>query len=180
MVKVGQRLNKRTAGRGPGRPSDITNEFRDMVTTRAMELRTASYTLQETTDIVNSEFGDKLSITSIRKWLEDRIKPQLEEKADTYRQHMLDQIALQKRRLEKKCAMGDAIAIGVWTRLVDREMRLTGVEKPTQIALAVSTNDSDGMEVHRMLDQFFGPGAVPAGESHVIQGEILARSDDEA
>lgn len=172
------RLAKRAAGRGRGRPSDITNEFRDMVTTRAIELRTASYTLRETADIVNEEFGDSLSVETVRTWIERRIKPELEEKADTYRQHLLDQISLQKRRLEKKMAMGDDKAIAAWTRLVDREMRLTGVEKPHQIALAVSTNDSDGMEVHRMLEQFFGAENGSPVDGHVIQGQVLERRDE--
>src|SRR3546814_20329597 len=100
------RLNKRKrAGRGQGRPDDITNTFRDAVTTRAMELRMDSYTLREPTEIVNEEFGDTLSVTTGREWIEARIKPELEEKADAYSQHLLDQISIatrsEKRRVGK-------------------------------------------------------------------------------
>src|SRR3546814_9001185 len=40
--------------------TDLTQEFRDAVTTRAMQLRLESYTLRETVAIVNEEFGDSL------------------------------------------------------------------------------------------------------------------------
>jgi hypothetical protein len=166
-----KRIGSVKGGRGGGRRTDVTETFRAAVATRAMELRMQSYTLRETTEIVNEEFGDSLSISTVSKWIDDRVKPELEETQDSYRQHLLGQIALAKRALEKRVMMGDDKAITAWTRLIDREMRLTGVEKPTQLALAVSTNDSDGEEVHRMLDQFFGSGAA----SHVIQGEVVRR-----
>ena len=98
-------LKKRKPGRSRGRPDDLTNHFRDAVATRAIELRMESYTLRETTEIVNDEFGDTLSIETVRKWIEDRIKPELEEKADAYRQHLLDQIAVAKRALSKRVMM---------------------------------------------------------------------------
>jgi len=168
------RLSRRKAGgRGPGRPSDITNEFRDQVTTRALELRRDSYTLRETVDIVNEEFGDNLAFETVRRWIQDRIKPQLEETAEAYRETLLEQISLQKRRLEKRMAMGDEKAIAAWTRLVDREMRLTGVEKPIKVDMNVNSRDADANEAQRLLDQFFG--VAPAGEGHVIQGEVVKR-----
>lgn len=170
------RLQKRKrGGRGPGRPSDITNEFRDAVTTRAMELRRDSYTLRETVEIVNEEFGDNLAFETVRRWIQERIKPELEETADAYRQTLLEQIATQKRRLEPKLLMGDEKAISAWTRLIDREMRLTGVEKPVQVALTTTNLDADGVEVQKMLDQFFG--APSAGAGHVIQGEVVRREE---
>jgi hypothetical protein len=172
---MGRRLNKRQGGRGQGRPSDITNEFRDMVATRAMELRGQSYTLRETTEIVNEEYDDSLSITTVRKWIEDRVKPELEESANSYRQHLLDQIATLKRRLEPKMLMGDEKAISAWTRLLDREMRLTGVEKPVQLHVVTSSADSDALDVQRQLDQFFGTGSAAGG--HVIQGEVVKREE---
>lgn len=172
------RLSKRKAGgRGPGRPSDITNEFRDQVTTRAMELRRDSYTLRETVDIVNEEFGDSLAFETVRRWIQERIKPQLEETAEAYRETLLEQISLQKRRLEPKMLMGDEKAIAAWTRLVDREMRLTGVEKPRQVQLTTVSADGDALEVQKIMDHFFGSGASPA-EGHVIQGEVVHRSDE--
>ena len=166
-------LKKRKPGRGDGRPSDITNTFRDAVTTRAIELRMESYTLRETAGIVNEEFGDTLSIETVRKWIEDRIKPELEEKADAYRQHLLDQIAVAKRALSKRVMMGDEKAVGAWTRLLDREMRLTGVEKPHQVHVTTSSADGDALDVQKQLDQFFG--TAPAGTGHVIQGEVVRR-----
>src|SRR3546814_15106833 len=96
------RLNKRKrAGRGQGRPDDITNTFRDAVTTRAMELRMDSYTLRETTEIVNEEFGNTLSVTTVREWREDRIKPALEEQGDENCQHLLERS--ERRRGGKEC-----------------------------------------------------------------------------
>lgn len=170
------RLSKRKgAGRGPGRPSDITNEFRDMVTTRAMELRRDSYTLREVVDIVNEEFDDNLAFETVRRWIQDRIKPELEETADAYRQTLLEQISLQKRRLEPKMLMGDEKAIAAWTRLVDREMRLTGVEKPIKVDMNVNNRESDANEAQQLLDAFFGNPSPGAG--HVIQGEVVKRDD---
>lgn len=164
---------RKSVGRGRGRPSDITNTFRDVVTTRAMQLRMESYTLRETTQMVNEEFGDSLSITTVREWIEDRIKPELEETADSYRQHLLDQIAVAKRALAKRVAMGDEKAVGAWTRLLDREMRLTGVEKPHQIAVTTNTAAGDELEVQKIMDHFFGAPQSAAG--HVIQGEVVRR-----
>ncbi|QNR51943.1 hypothetical protein phiRKBJ001_1 [Streptomyces phage phiRKBJ001] len=138
-----------------------------------MQLRMESYTLRETTDIVNEEFGDSLHLTTVREWIEDRIKPELEETADSYRQHLLDQIAVAKRALSKRVAMGDEKAVGAWTRLLDREMRLTGVEKPHQIAVTTNTADGDALEVQKIMDHFFGVPDSAAG--HVIQGEVVRR-----
>src|SRR3546814_2565397 len=108
------RQRKRVAGgtRKPGPRTDLTPEFRDAVTTRAMQLRLESHTLRETVAIVNEEFGDSLAFETIRKWIQDRIKPELEETVDAYRQNLLEQIALQKRRLEPKMLMGDEKAVG--------------------------------------------------------------------
>ncbi|QKY78539.1 hypothetical protein SEA_DRYAD_1 [Streptomyces phage Dryad] len=172
---VPRKLTKRVGGRKGGRPTDITNEFKDMVATRAMELRRDSYTLRETVEIVNEEFGDSLAFETVRRWIQERIKPELEETAEAYRQTLLEQISLQKRRLEPKMLMGDEKAIAAWTRLVDREMRLTGVEKPVQVSLSVSNADQDANEAQRLLDQFFGTPDVPSGAGHVIQGEVVKR-----
>lgn len=169
------RLSKRNGGRGQGRPTDITNEFRDMVATRAMDLRSQSYTLRETTEIVNEEFGDSLSITTVRKWIEDRLKPELEESTDSYRQHLLDQIATLKRRLEPKMLMGDEKAISAWTRLVDREMRLTGVEKPAQLHVTTGGDQRED-EFDKLLNSIRRErGSSVAG--HVIQGEVVKREE---
>lgn len=167
------RLQKRTGRRRGGRPTDITNEFRDQVTTRALELRRDSYTLRETVEIVNEEFGDSLAFETVRRWIQDRIKPQLEETAEAYRETLLEQISLQKRRLEPKMLMGDEKAIAAWTRLVDREMRLTGVEKPIKVDMNVNTREGDANEAQRLLDSFFG--APSSAEGHVIQGEVVKR-----
>ncbi|AVP41440.1 hypothetical protein SEA_WENTWORTH_1 [Streptomyces phage Wentworth] len=140
-----------------------------------MELRRDSYTLRETVDIVNEEFGDNLAFETVRRWIQDRIKPELEETADAYRQTLLEQISLQKRRLEPKMLMGDEKAIAAWTRLVDREMRLTGVEKPIKVDMNVNNRESDANEAQQLLDQFFGNAAPGAG--HVIQGEVVKREE---
>lgn len=134
-----------------------------------------SYTLRETTEIVNEEFGDTLSISTVRGWIEERIKPELEETADAYRQHLLDQIATAKRAVWKRVQMGDDKAVTAWTRLLDREMRLTGVEKPHQIAVTTSTSEGDALEVQKIMDHFFGAPDSAAG--HVIQGEVVRRED---
>lgn len=144
-----------------------------MVTTRAMELRRDSYTLREVVDIVNEEFDDNLAFETVRRWIQDRIKPELEETADAYRQTLLEQISLQKRRLEPKMLMGDEKAIAAWTRLVDREMRLTGVEKPIKVDMNVNNRESDANEAQQLLDAFFGNPSPGAG--HVIQGEVVKR-----
>lgn len=142
-----------------------------------MQLRLQSYTLRETTEVVNEEFGDSLSIETVRRWIEERIKPELEETADAYRQNLLEQIAVQKRRLERKLQMGDEKAVAAWTRLIDREMRLTGTEKPRQVQLTTVSADGDALEVQKIMDHFFGSGASSA-EGHVIQGEVMHRSDE--
>lgn len=174
---MGRKLTKRVGGRTGGRPTDISNDFRDAVTNRAMQLRIDSYTLRETVEIVNEEFNDNLAFETVRRWIQERIKPELEETAEAYRQTLLEQISLQKRRLEAKMLMGDEKAIATWTRLVDREMRLTGVEKPVQVSLSVSNADADALDVQKQLDQFFGNSGSPAGAGHVIQGEVVKRSD---
>lgn len=143
-----------------------------------MELRRDSYTLREVVDIVNEEFNDNLAFETVRRWIQERIKPELEETAEAYRQTLLEQISLQKRRLEPKMLMGDEKAIAAWTRLVDREMRLTGVEKPVQVSLSVSNRDTDALEVQRMIDQYYGTaGNADASGGHVIQGEVVKRAD---
>jgi hypothetical protein len=138
-----------------------------------MELRRDSYTLREVVDIVNEEFDDNLAFETVRRWIQDRIKPELEETADAYRQTLLEQISLQKRRLEPKMLMGDEKAIAAWTRLVDREMRLTGVEKPIKVDMNVNNRESDANEAQQLLDAFFGNPSPGAG--HVIQGEVVNR-----
>jgi len=130
--------------------------------------------MRETVQIVNEEFNDNLAFETVRRWIQERIKPELEETAEAYRQTLLEQISLQKRRLEPKMLMGDEKAIAAWTRLVDREMRLTGVEKPVQVSLSVSNADSDALEAQRLLDQYFG---APSGAGHVVQGEVVKRSE---
>lgn len=174
---MGRLTKRKQGGRGPGRPSDITNEFRDQVTTRAMELRRDSYTLRETVDIVNEEFGDNLAFETVRRWIQERIKPELEETAEAYRQTLLEQISLQKRRLEKRMAMGDEKAIAAWTRLVDREMRLTGVEKPVTVNMNMNTKDNDRLEVVRLMESMFGSEPVSGAAGHVIQGEVVRREE---
>jgi hypothetical protein len=144
-----------------------------------MQLRMESYTLRDVVDIINEEFEDSLAFETIRKWIQDRIKPELEETADAYRQNLLEQIAIQKRRLEPRLAMGDEKAVAAWTRLIDREMRLTGVEKPHQISLTTSSADSDALEVEKILGQFFGAEVADTGAAgHVIQGEVVRRSEN--
>src|SRR3546814_3290815 len=83
------RQRKRVAGgtRKPGPRTDLTPEFRDAVTTRAMQLRLESYTLRETVAIVNEAFGDSLAFETIRKWIEQRVKPELAETVDAYLQN---------------------------------------------------------------------------------------------
>src|SRR5690242_2709369 len=171
---MGRKTVKRVGGRPHGSHAGITPEFKDMVTTRAMQLRVDSYTLRETVEIVNEEFGDSLAFETVRRWIQERIKPELEETADAYRQTLLDQISLQKRRLEPKMLMGDEKAIAAWTRLIDREMRLTGVEKPVTVNMNVNNKDNDRLEVVRLMEQMFGSEPDP-GEGHVIQGEVVRR-----
>lgn len=167
------RLNKRLeAGkRGRGRPTDITEEFREQVTTRAMQLRMDSYTLEQTVRIINEEFNDNLAFETVRRWIEKRIKPQLDETSEAYRQHLLDQISVAKRAVWGRVKQGDDKATITWTRLLDREMALTGVQKPLQVALTTTTVDGDALEVMKMLDQFFG---APPGGGHVVQGEVVS------
>ncbi len=175
---MGRKTVRRTGGRPQGSRAGITPEFKDAVTTRAMQLRLDSYTLRQTVEIVNEEFGDSLGFETVRRWIQERIKPELEETADAYRQNLLEQIALQKRRLEPRMLMADEKAIAAWTRLVDREMRLTGVEKPVTVNMNVNTRDSDALEVQRMIDQYYGTsGNADASGGHVIQGEVVNRSD---
>jgi hypothetical protein len=57
---------------------------------------------------------------------------------------------------------------------VDRELRLTGVEKPVQVSLNVSNADNDALEAQKLLDQFFG---APPGAGHVIQGEVVKHAE---
>lgn len=158
--------------RGGPRP-ELNQDYKAMVATRGMELRAECKTLRQTTEIINQEFNDTLALTTVSKWIDERIKPELEEKADAYRQHLLEQISIAKEAVWKRVLMGDDKAIGAWTRLLDREMRLTGVEKPVQIAVTTSNREGDALEVQRMLDQFFGAPDSAAG--HVIQGEVVKR-----
>lgn len=140
-----------------------------------MELRRECKTLRVTTEIINEEFGDTLHLTTISKWIDERIKPELEEKADAYRQHLLEQISVAKEAVWKRVLMGDDKAVGAWTRLLDREMRLTGVEKPHQVQITTTSVDADALDVQRQLDQFFG--APDGGAGHVIQGEVVKRQE---
>lgn len=168
-----------TVGKGryrPGSRPELNGNLKDLVTTRAMELRRNCKTLRVTTEIINQEFGETLHLTTISRWIDERIKPELEEKSDAYRQHLLEQIAEAKEAVWKRVLRGDDKALTSWTRLVDREMRLTGVEKPIQVAVTNTNLNADGVEVQRMLDQFFG--APPAESGHVIQGEVVRRSED--
>lgn len=159
-----------------GRRPELNQNLRDMVTTRAMELRRECKTLRVTTEIINQEFNETLVISTIAKWIDDRIKPELEEKSDAYRQHLLEQIAEAKEALWKRVLRGDEKATAAWTRLVDREMRLTGVEKPHQVSITTNTKDGDRLEVVRLMEQMFGAGG-DAGAGHVIQGEVIRRED---
>ena len=170
MNKTGKGGNFRT---GP-RP-ELNGNLKDMVTMRAMELRRSCKTLRVTTDIINEEFGETLHLTTISKWIDERIKPELEETADSYRQHVLEQIAEAKEALWKRVLMGDDKAAAAWTRLLDREVRITGIEKPIQVAVTNTNLNADGVEVQRMLDQFFG--APASAEGHVIQGEVVKRQE---
>lgn len=170
---------KEPGERRQGRPTDISPTFKALVTDRAMELRMNSYTLEQTVRIVNEEFGDNLAMETVRRWIEQHIKPRLEETSEAYRQHLLDQIAVAKRAVWKRVQQGDDKAIITWTRLVDREMALTGVQKPVQVALTTTTVDSDALEAVKMLDQFFGRAEPDSGQSHVIQGEVV-RSETES
>lgn len=174
------RLNRRKepGSRGPGRPTDITPQFRDMVTDRAMELRMNSYTLEQAVKIVNEEFGDALAFETVRRWIEQRIKPRLDETAEAYRQHLLDQLTVAKRAVWQRVKQGDDKAIITWTRLVDREIALTGVQKPLQVSITTNTSDSDALEVQRMLRARREQSQPDLGGSHVIQGEVV-RSETE-
>lgn len=156
---------------------ELNPGFKDAVTTRAMELRLQCKTLQATTDIVNAEFGDKLALTTISRWIDERIKPQLEEAADSYRQHLLGQIAVLKEAAWKRAKMGDEKAIASWTRLVDREMRLTGVEKPMQIAVTTNTEDRETAALRLLRKIREQRGDVSPTEGHVIQGEVVRRTE---
>jgi hypothetical protein len=142
-----------------------------------MELRMECKTLRKTTDIVNEEFGETLHLTTISKWIDERIKPELEETADSYRQHLLAQIAEAKEAVWKRAMRGDDKALTSWTRLVDREMRLTGVEKPVQIAVTTNIVDKE-TEFEKMLTRLRQSRGETLPEGHVIQGEVVRRSDD--
>lgn len=166
-------MNRQGGGRTRGSRPELNANFKDMVTTRAMELRRSCKTLRVTTEIINQEFGETLAISTVSTWIDERIKPELEETADAYRQHVLEQIAEAKEALWKRVLMGDDKAAAAWTRLVDREVRLTGIEKPHQVHVTTSSADGDALDVQKQLDQFFG--TAPAGTGHVIQGEVVRR-----
>lgn len=132
-----------------------------------------SYTLEQTVNIVNEEFGDNLAFETVRRWIEQHIKPRLDETSEAYRQHLLDQIAVAKRAVWPRVQMGYDKAIITWTRLIDREMALTGVQKPVQVSITTNTTDSDALEVQRMLRARRNP-EPDLGGGHVIQGEVLS------
>lgn len=159
--------------RGGPRP-ELNQDLKAMVATRGMELRAECKTLRQTTDIINEEFGETLHLTTISKWIDERIKPELEEKADSYRQHLLEQISIAKEAVWKRVLMGDDKAVGAWTRLVDREMRLTGVEKPVQIAVTTNIVDKE-TEFEKMLTRLRQSRAESLPSGHVIQGEVVRR-----
>lgn len=161
--------------RGGPRP-ELNANLKDMVTTRAMELRRECKTLRRTTEIVNEEFGETLHLTTVSKWIDERIKPELEEQADSYRQHLLEQISIAKEKLWPRVERGDDKAVVSWTRLLDREMRLTGVEKPVQIAVTTNIADKE-TEFEKMLTRLRQSRGESLPESHVIQGEVVRRSD---
>lgn len=161
--------------RGGPRP-ELNQDYKAMVATRGMELRAECKTLRQTTDIINQEFGDTLALTTIAKWIEERIKPELEEKADAYRQHLLEQISIAKEAVWKRVLMGDDKAVGAWTRLLDREMRLTGVEKPVQIAVSTNIVDKE-TEFEKMLNRLRVSRGDALPDSHVIQGEVVRREE---
>lgn len=159
--------------RGGPRP-ELNQDYKAMVATRGMELRAECKTLRQTTDIINEEFGDTLALTTVSKWIDERIRPELEEKADSYRQHLLAQISTAKEAVWKRVLMGDDKAVGAWTRLVDREMRLTGVEKPVQIAVTTNITDKE-TEFEKMLTRLRQSRGESLPGGHVIQGEVVRR-----
>jgi hypothetical protein len=169
MNRTGKGANFRT---GP-RP-ELNGNLKDAVAARAMELRMECKTLRRTTEIINEEFGETLAISTVSKWVDERIKPELEETADSYRQHLLAQIAEAKEALWKRVMMGDEKAAAAWTRLVDREMRLTGVEKPVQISVTTNIADKE-TEFEKMLTRLRKNRGESLTDGHVIQGEVVRR-----
>lgn len=168
-----------TAGRGryrPGSRPELNANLKDAVAARAMELRMECKTLRKTTEIINEEFGETLAVSTISKWVDERIKPELEETADSYRQHLLAQIGEAKEAVWKRAMRGDDKALTSWTRLVDREMRLTGVEKPAQLHVTTSNEDRETTAL-RLLRKIREQRGETLPESHVIQGEVVRRED---
>lgn len=174
--KVANRTGRGGNFRTGSRP-ELSANIKDVVTTRAMELRMECKTLRRTTEIVNEEFGESLAISTISKWIDERIKPELEETADSYRQHVLAQIAEAKEALWKRVLRGDDKATAAWTRLLDREVRLTGIEKPIQVAVTTNSEDRETTALRLLRKIREQRGEVPP-EGHVIQGEVVRRSDD--
>lgn len=138
-----------------------------------------SYSLEQVVKIVNEEFDESLAFETVRRWIEQRIKPRLDETAEAYRQHLLDQLTVAKRAVWKRVQQGDDKAIITWTRLLDREMALTGVQKPVQVSITTNTADSDALEVQRMLRARRSASDPDLGQGHVIQGEVV-RSETES
>jgi DNA-binding transcriptional regulator YiaG len=171
MNRTGKGRNFRTGSRPELNPS-----FKDMVTTRAMELRRECKTLRTTTEIVNQEFSETLAISTVAKWIDERIKPELEETADAYRQHVLAQIAEAKEALWNRVLRGDDKATTAWTRLLDREVRITGIEKPIQVAVTTNIADKE-TEFEKMLTRLRRSRGESLPDGHVIQGEVVRREE---
>lgn len=172
MANQRQVTQRRTAGARGTRPELRDVALRQAVVARAMKLIMACHTYRSATDIVNAENpGLDISHKTLYVWVHDALQPIYDEAVETRRAQLLEQIATAKRALWKRVEKGDDKAITSWTRLIDREMRLTGAEAPVKHELTVGpTAKSDADDFEKLMASMDDDGNVIQGE--VVRGEL--------
>jgi hypothetical protein len=156
---------------GPGRRPELRNaELHAAVAKRALELRIASYSINATRDKVNEEFpGLNISATTVTVWVNQMLKPQVDETVEQYREQMLARVAEARKAVWPRVMKGDEKAGAYYLRLEQKEADLRGLDKPIQVELTAAPSD-DALEVARMLESMDSNGRV-------IQGEVVGRSE---
>lgn len=116
------------------------------------------------------QIAEKIGIsqTTVHNRLVEHIQNRVHRKADEWRDRQLDDLMVMRRKLVGAIESGDIKAIGQAVRIWERISKLMGTDSPQQLAVAVSTNDSDGQEVQRMLAEMFGQPTT----GQVIPGEV--------
>jgi hypothetical protein len=160
--------------RGRPRPELANEHLVDQVTKRAMELRLKSKSLEATADELNAEFpGLDISRATVTRWINKKLKPEVDETVDEYRLQMLSRIEAAREAVWPRVLRGDEKAGAYYLRLEQKEADLRGLDKPVQVEVSATPADNE-LEVQRMIREY---KERRAREDKVIQGEVVGRSE---